>query len=84
VHALQSREGGAQRVALYILHYGTDYVEDPIRFQLRTSFELLFSRRKPMTLFFAAENVYAERPLESTKAAVILLAAVDAFEKARH
>ena len=39
-------------MSLYALHYDNTFVEDPIRFQLRTAGELLFSGRKAMTLFF--------------------------------
>src|SRR5687767_6181107 len=38
-------------VALYALQYDDGFVENPIRFQLRTAGELLFSGRKAMTLF---------------------------------
>jgi hypothetical protein len=67
-------------LALYALHYDTRFVDDPIAFQIRTAGELLFSRRKPMTLFFA----FDERPREDvavddSPAMKVLLAAIDAF-----
>src|SRR5688572_24699034 len=49
VHVLYADSG---TVAMYTLHYDNRFVEDPIRFQLRTAGELLFSGRKAMTLFF--------------------------------
>jgi hypothetical protein len=52
VHVLSSATGG---IALYALHYDDTFVEDPIRFQLRSAVEMLFSGRKAMTLFFLAD-----------------------------
>jgi hypothetical protein len=39
-------------VALYVLHYGDQFVQDPVTFQLRVAAEQLFRGRKAMTLFF--------------------------------
>src|SRR5688572_308085 len=49
VHVLRS-ETGNRMGALYVLHYDNRFVENPIRFQIRTAGELLLSGRKPMTL----------------------------------
>jgi hypothetical protein len=81
VHVLRGRGNDSRRIALYTLHYDTAYVDDPIRFQLRTSFRSLFSRRLAMTLFFAAQDLPADGTIESSSAASLLLAAMDAFEK---
>jgi hypothetical protein len=54
VHVLTDREAGP--VALYVLHYDGRFIADPIRFQLRTAGELLFTGRKPMTLFFVLDD----------------------------
>ena len=54
VHVLTNDTGRA--VALYALHYDGRFISDPIRFQLRTAGELLFSGRKPMTLFFVLDE----------------------------
>ena len=80
VHVLRGGAGNGNRVALYILHYDDEYIDDPILFQLRTSFRLLFTRRQPMTLFFAAQDLQASETVETSRAAALLLAAVDAFE----
>jgi len=77
VHMLR----GTRRLSLYTLHYDGGYVEDPIRFQLRASFQSLFSRRQAMTLFFAAQDLGANEEIESSSAASLLLAAMDAFER---
>jgi hypothetical protein len=54
VHVLYT--GAGRTVALYALYYGDSFVKDPIRFQLRTAGELLFSGRKAMTLFFLTDE----------------------------
>jgi len=67
-------------VAMYALHYDDRFVQDPIMFQIRTSGELLFSRRKAMTLFFVTDgHASLTKSIESTPAARLLLAAVDEF-----
>ena len=83
VHVLRGAEGNGRRMALYVLHYGDEYVEDPILFQLRTSFRLLFSRRQPMTLFFVAQDLRADETVDTSRATALLLSAIDAFEKQR-
>jgi hypothetical protein len=81
VHVLRGAQGSSRRLALYTLHYEDGYVEDPIRFQLRASFKALFSNRKPMTIFFAAQDLPRDETIESSKAARMLLAAMEAFER---
>ena len=84
VHLLRGGQGNTRRLALYTLHYEDTYVEDPIRFQLRASFKALFSTRKPMTVFFAAQDLPQGGQVETSKAAKLLLAAMEAFEKQAH
>jgi hypothetical protein len=81
VYMLRGGQGNSRRLALYTLHYEDGYVEDPIRFQLRASFKALFSNRKPMTIFFAAQDLPPGGEVETSKAANLLLASMDAFEK---
>jgi len=79
VHVLRSgpREGA---IGLYVLHYGEEFVERPILFQIRTAGELLFSPRQAMTLFFARGRAGAnETDLDSLPAARLLFEAVDRF-----
>jgi hypothetical protein len=66
--------------ALYALHYDDRFIADPIPFQIRMAGELLFSRRKPVTLFFVLdEQADAAQPIDEWPASNLLLAAVDAF-----
>lgn len=81
IHVLRGGSSNGSRMALYALHYDDGYVENPILFQLRTSFRSLFSRRMAMTLFFAAQDLPANVTVESSAAASVLLAAIEAFEK---
>jgi len=78
VHILTSNESSA--VGLYVLHYDGRFIAEPIRFQLRTAGELLFTGRKAMTLFFVRDDSAAEgvTPLE-LPAARLLFEAVDRF-----
>jgi uncharacterized protein DUF3485 len=78
VHVLTSDESRA--VGLYVLQYDGRFIADPIRFQLRTAVELLFSGRKPMTLFFVRDDAAASgvSPLK-LPAATLLFEAVDRF-----
>ena len=82
-HTLISSGDNRGRVAIYALHADHGYIEDPIRFQLRSAFQMLFSGRTPMTLFFAAQDLPPERPVETSRAATLLLAAIAAFEAQR-
>lgn len=79
VHVLEPGPG-VEATGLYVLHYDTRFVSDPIRWQLRNAGELLFSPRKPMTLFFVrgTRSISAEA-LENSAAVDLLFAAIDAF-----
>jgi hypothetical protein len=39
-----------------VLHYDGRFITDPIRFQIRTAGELLFTGRKAMTLLFVRDD----------------------------
>ena len=54
VHVLSNAEAGP--AGLYVLHYDGRFISDPIRFQLRTAGELLFTGRKAMTLLFVRDD----------------------------
>lgn len=78
VHVLTNTAGGA--VGLYVLHYDGRFIADPIRFQLRTAAELLFTGRKAMTLFFVRDDSVPDGAAPLTiPAARLLLEAVDQF-----
>jgi hypothetical protein len=79
VHLLDARPNG-RAVAMYALHYDGRFVEDPILFQIRTAGRLLFSGRKPMTLFFAHDvAVPDEANPDTLPSARLLFAAIDSF-----
>jgi hypothetical protein len=78
LHVLRSGEGW-HTVAVYVLHYDGRYVEHPIAFQLRTAGELLFSRRKPMTLFFAHQIAPDGADVASLPATRLLLESIGRF-----
>lgn len=81
VHVLRGGQSNASRLAMYVLEYDGHYVADPIWFQLRTSLKLLVSRRDAMTLFFAVQDLPGETTTpEGSRAATILVSAIDAFE----
>jgi hypothetical protein len=72
--------GGRRGVAVYVLHYDSEFVAEPISFQLRTAARLLIEGRRPMTLLLATDGSGSvERPQDSPSAS-ILSAAVAAFE----
>ena len=79
VHVL-TPSPGVEAEGLYVLYYDSRFVEDPIRFQIRLAGELLFSRRKPMTLFFAFDPQRRDaQNVEQAASLKLLLAAIDAF-----
>lgn len=79
VHVLTPAPGVSAR-AMYVLNYGDDFIDDPIRFQMRTAGELLFSRRKPMTLFFVHETSVSDEGNPASLASTdLLFSLVDSF-----
>ena len=81
VHVLHTDVGGGS-VAMYVLHYDEGFVEDPVWFQMRIAADLLFSRRKPMTLLFARDSAVppGANP-ETLPSARLLFDAIDHFLK---
>jgi hypothetical protein len=80
LHLLESTRTDRRGVAMYALHYDNEFVDDPIRFQIRTAASLLVSGRRQMTLFFVHDNdVPSESPVENLQATRVLLDAVDSF-----
>jgi hypothetical protein len=80
VHMLRS-QSGRPLTSVYTLLYDGAYVKDPVAFQLRTSLELLFSRRKAMTLFFVRDaGLQAEDHTGESAAATLLFDAMRTFE----
>jgi hypothetical protein len=80
LNTLRSLSGRAP-TSIYTLLYDGAYVEHPVTFQLRTSLELLFSRRKAMTLFFVRDaSLNADESAPESAAARLLFDAMHAFE----
>ena len=78
VHVLTNTTAGA--VAMYVLLYDGRFVDDPIRFQLRTAGELLFTGRKALTLFYVLdEKAPASVSPLKLPAAQLLFDAIDQF-----
>ena len=70
-------------VAMYALHYDGEYVGDPIFHQIRNSLSLLFSERKPITLFYISGNSAApNEDLENSDMGQLLISAVESFYSA--
>ena len=79
VHLLRA-EGGSDASAMYALHYDGGFVGDPLWFQLSLAQQLLFSGRRPMTLFFARDVRGKKGPTPDTyPSAHLLKAAIQAF-----
>jgi hypothetical protein len=83
VHALRGNVVGPPQMVLYALHYGDQFVEDPLFFQFRLTAELLVGGRRPMTLFFVlGDDAGSDSPGESA-AAEVLREAVQSFTALR-
>ena len=77
---LASAENGGS--AMYALHYGDEFVRNPLWFQVRLAGELLFSGRRPMTLLFARDIRGSKgRDPESFPSARVLAAAAEHFRQ---
>lgn len=81
LHVVRTERGGVPGVAVYALHYGDGYIDNPVLFQLRTSVELLVSRRRPMTLFMTHALSGRTSSVDGTPAARLLLSALREFER---
>jgi hypothetical protein len=81
LHMVDIERDDRQGVAVYALRYEDGYIDDPLMFQLRTSFELLVSRRKPLTLFMAHALAGRSTAIERAPATRLLLSAIEAFER---
>jgi hypothetical protein len=67
-------------VVAYALHYEGEYIGDPISHQIGNSLSLLFSGRRPMTIFYISDmTVLPNHTLNDSDIEKLLLAAVDSF-----
>jgi hypothetical protein len=68
--------------AAYLLLYDGRFIEDPVANQLRESVWQMFNPRRPMTLFYVAQDkVPPGVPFEKTAAARVLVEAAQSFLK---
>lgn len=82
IHVLDSRQPSRHGIAMYALHYDNEFVDNAMRFQLRTAASLLIGGRRKMTLFFVHDvDVPRDSSLEHLPATRVLLGAVDSFMK---
>ena len=78
VQVLRAQSG--RGVAAYALLYDGELIADPIALQVRTSWELIFSARKPMTLFLVYDKQLAPTaPFDASMAARVLTEAIISF-----
>jgi hypothetical protein len=76
---LMRGDSGSGLVA-YALLYEEEFIDDPISHQIGNSLSLLFSRRKPMTLFYIEDKTASRRVnLENSDVGKLLSLAVDSF-----
>ena len=72
-------------LAAYLLIHDGQFIENPIRWQVATSVNLMFSPKKEMTLFFAYDDQAEEATtLQNSPAGAILLEAVNSFLSQTH
>jgi hypothetical protein len=79
VHLLRT-ETQDKGSAMYVLQYNDAFVADPLWFQVSLAGRLLFSGRRPITLFFARDLRGPKGPSPDTyPSAAVLKAAIQAF-----
>jgi hypothetical protein len=67
-------------IAVYALHYDGEFVEDPVRFQIRSAAGLLFGGRRQMTLLFARDtSAPAAADVATLPVTKLLFAAIEHF-----
>ena len=79
VFVLRSETGAAPAHALFAVHGGAGFMDDPLRFQLRQSGALLLGGRQIATLFFAHAGTPLPERLERSAVADVLAAAIREF-----
>jgi hypothetical protein len=81
VFVLRGESGSG--VVMYALHYDGEYIADPISRQIGNSLSLLFSERKPMTLFYiSGDTTVPNENLENSDMGKLLISAVESFYSA--
>jgi len=83
VHLLRGRTSNG--LAAYSLLYDGEFVENPITFQIRTSWQAIFRPRKQMTLFFVYDGDAVQGVgFDAQPAAQVLVGAVNGFISQGH
>ena len=80
VHVLRDESGQNAGLAVYALRYDDEFVDDPYVLQVRVAWQLLFTPRRPMTIFFVYDP--AAPPgirLENAPALTLLRASIESF-----
>ena len=80
IRVLTTSGRGRKGIAVYALAYEGEYIQNPVLFQVRMSAGLLFSGRKPLTLFMASDLKGSPRQLDRAPSVALLSAAIQAFE----
>lgn len=65
---------GTGGLACYVLLYDREYVEEPLLFHAKQALVMLFSPRRPMTIFFAHGSAVSTAPEDSPVARLVLAA----------
>lgn len=72
-------------MAAFVLIYDGKFIGNPISHQVKDSLNMLISARKPMTLFYIADdNAAKDTPFSKTPAASLLNKAIKDFMAQRH
>jgi hypothetical protein len=80
VHVLRPTDEGRSGLAAYSLFYDERFVDNPYVFQLQSAWTLLFSGRRPMTLFWVHDLAFPPGGhIETAMAMRLLLEAVQSF-----
>lgn len=79
VHVLTSQSEDSRNLLVYALLYEDRFIDSAWLFQIRTAGELLFSRRKPMTLLLVHDRKFREEAIEQSAAVRLLFEAIGSF-----
>ena len=85
VHVLRDQGGQNNGLAMYALHYDDGFVDDPYLLQARVAWQLLFTPRRAMTIFFVYDSSFSpDTRLENAPALALLHASIDNFLSQAH
>jgi hypothetical protein len=81
LHVIDTERGSQRGVAVFALLYDGSFIANPLTFQLKTSVELLFRGRQPLTLFMSSALAGSLDNVDDAPATRLLLEAIEAFER---